>query len=276
MSSLPNADALAAQVPDGALLSWPNDQAGSPVALAHALVRRGAKNLRLQTVPTGGYAADILIGAGCVAEVETSGISLNEFGPANRFVQAVKSGSIAVKDATCPAIYAELQAAQKGVPFVPLRGIVGSDLLAHRTDWMQIDNPFAENDPVVLLPAIRADFACFHAALADANGNVWVGRRAELKTLAHAAAGALVTVEGIYEGDLLADDRFAAGTVPALYIEGIALAQKGVWPCSHWYQDQPVDQAQMQSYAKASRTDEGFQQYLDAHVFGHPARAAAE
>jgi len=275
MPSAPDVDTLAAKVPDGSLLSWPVDYAGSPVALAHALVRKGARNLRLQTIPASGYAADLLIGAGCVAEIETSGVSLNEFGPANRFAKAVKSGTIRIKDATCPAVHAELQAAQKGVPFVPMRGIIGSDILKNRDDWKQVDNPFGDNDPIVLVPAVRADFACFHAALADANGNVWVGRRGELKTQAHAAAASLVTVEALYDGDLLEHDTYAAGTIPALYLEAVALAPQGAWPCGFWYEDQPVDEAQMQLYAKASRTDEGFQSYLNEYVYGR-RRAAAE
>lgn len=268
-------DALAAHVPDGSLLSWPVDYAGSPVALAHALIRKGARDLRLQTVPTSGYAADILIGAGCVAEVETSGISLNEFGPAQRFGKAVKSGAVRVKDATCPAVHAELQASQKGVPFVPLRGMIGSDLLATRPDWKVIDNPFdAGDDPIVLLPAIKADFACFHAALADRNGNVWVGRRGELKTQAHAAATSLVTVEGFYDGDLLEHDTYAAGTVPALYIEAVALAERGAWPCGFWYRDEPVDGDHLRTYARVSRTDEGFQDYIQKTVYGGRLAAA--
>ena len=50
-------------------------------------------------------------------------------------------GTIRIKDATCPAIHAALQASEKGIPFMPLRGIVGSDLVKYRPDWKVIDNP---------------------------------------------------------------------------------------------------------------------------------------
>ena len=70
-----------------------------------------------------GFAADLLIGAGCVAEVETSAVSLGEAGFAPRFTAALKAGAITVRDATCPAIHTMLQAAEKGVPFMPLRGL---------------------------------------------------------------------------------------------------------------------------------------------------------
>ena len=97
-------DDLAAMVPDGCDLAIIKDDTGAPTELARALIRRGAKDLRLLTVPTGGYPADILIGAGCVARVETSGISLGEFGGAPRFMNAVRHAKIAIRDATCPAV----------------------------------------------------------------------------------------------------------------------------------------------------------------------------
>ena len=49
-----------------------------------------------------------------------------------------------MKDATCPALHAAFQAAEKGVPFMPLRGLIGTDVLKNRPDWKVIDNPFGE------------------------------------------------------------------------------------------------------------------------------------
>ena len=180
-------DALAARVPDGALLALPPDNSLTPAALARALVRAGRRGLRLLGVPVSGYATDLLIGAGCVASVESSGVSLGESGLAPRFAQALRAGRITMTDATCPAIHTMLQAAEKGVPFMPLRGILGSDLLANRPDWKVIENPFAAGDRIVALPAIKPDIALFHAPRADRNGNVFISRRRELMTMAHAA-----------------------------------------------------------------------------------------
>ena len=191
---LPSVAALAAQIPDGALVAMPPDNSLPSVALAKALIRKGARRLRLLGVPVSGFATDILIGAGCVAEVETSAVSLGEAGFAPRFSAALKAGRITVRDATCPAIHTMLQASEKGVPFMPLRGIIGSDILANRPDWKVIGNPFATEgeDPIVLLPAKQPDFAVFHAAMADSEGNVWLGRRRECATIAHASKAALV------------------------------------------------------------------------------------
>ena len=113
-------------------------------------------------------AGRLLIGAGCVASIEGAAVSLGEHGLAPRFREAVERGTIEMHDATCPAIHAGLVAAEKGVPFLPIRGILGSDVLRYRPDWRVIDNPFAESgDPLVLVPAIRPDVALFHAPMAD-------------------------------------------------------------------------------------------------------------
>jgi glutaconate CoA-transferase subunit A len=140
-------------------------------------------------------------------------VSLGEFGPAPRFTAAIKSGVIKMKDATCPALHAALQASEKGVPFMPLRGLIGSDVLKHRDDWKVIDSPFANDDPIVLLPAIKPDVALIHTPMADCFGNVWIGRQRELVTMAHAAHKTIATVEKIHDGNLLDDDgrRHLAG-----------------------------------------------------------------
>ena len=256
------ADGLAALVPDGALLALPPDNSLAPCELARALVRRGARGLRLLGVPVSGWATDLLIGAGCVAQVETSAVTLGEAGTAPRFTSAVQDGSLRVLDATCPAIHTMLQAAEKGVPFMPLRGVLGSGIVAHRPDWRVAQNPFSPTpDLILLLPALSPDVAAFHAAMADAHGNVWVGRRRELATLAHASRRVLVTVERMVPGNLLDDERLAPGTISGTYIEQVAVAARGAWPLA-LLDEYPADPTHITEYARAARTAEGFQGYL--------------
>jgi glutaconate CoA-transferase subunit A len=241
------------------------------MAATRALIRRGVRDLHLVALPTSTLQADLLIGAGAVATLETSAVSLGELGPAPRFTAAVKAGTIAMKDATCPAIYAALQAAEKGIPFMPLRGLIGSDLLTHRPEWRVIDNPFGNDDPVVLLPAIKPDVALFHAAMADPQGNVWIGRQRDLSTLAHAATKTIATVERIVEGNLLDDPTLAAGTLPGFYVEAVAVAPRGAWPLplpNHY----AADIAHLAEYARLAASAEGFNKYLDTFV--HDRRAA--
>jgi glutaconate CoA-transferase subunit A len=263
-------EALAA-VTDGCMLAISREVAGVAMAATRALIRRGVKRLRLITLPTSSLQADLLIGAGCVATLETSAVSLGEFGAAPRFSAAVLAGVVGMKDATCPALHAAFQAAEKGVPFAPLRGLIGSDVLAHRPDWRVIDNPFTSDDPIVLLPAIKPDVALFHAPMADRAGNVWIGRQRELVTMAHAAEKTVVTVERLHDGDLLADPILAAGTLPGFYIAAIALAPRGAWPLplpDHYV----ADLDHLAEYARLAATPEGFARYLDRYV--HDQRAA--
>src|SRR4029078_10403587 len=146
-------DALA-PIADGCVLAVPRESAGVPMAATRALIRRGVKRLHLIALPPSTLQADVLIGAGCVDTLETSAVSLGEFGLAPRFTAAILAGSIKMKDATCPALHAAFQAAEKGVPFMPLRGLIGSDVLAHRPDWRVIDNPFGNDDPIRRRPAL--------------------------------------------------------------------------------------------------------------------------
>jgi glutaconate CoA-transferase subunit A len=260
-----------APVSDGIMLAVPRDVAGVPMAATRALIRRGVRDLHVVTLPTSSLQADLMIGAGCVAVLETSAVSLGEFGPAPRFTAAIKSAGIRVKDATCPALHAAFQAAEKGVPFMPLRGIIGSDLLAHRPDWRVIDNPFGTDDPIVVLPAIHPEVSLIHAPMADRAGNVWIGRQRELATMAHASAKTVVTVEKIVDGNLLEDPALAAGTLPGFYVEAVAVAENGCWPLGlpdHY----GADAAHLREYARLAATAEGFARYLDEYV--HERRAA--
>ena len=266
-------DDLAALVPNGASVTVnKGDEADVPMALAMALIRRGVRGLHVVTLPTCAYPAsgmmiDLLIGAGCVASVETSGISLHELGAAPRFGQAVKSGALKVLDSTCPAVYAGLQAGAKGQPFAPLRGLIGSDLLRHRSDWRIIDNPFAAGDLIVLVPAINADVALFHAAKADAEGNLWVGRDRDRLLAAHAARTVLVTVEQVVSGSFFDDEVMAAGVIPAHYVRAMALVPGGCWPMEI---SGRVDLDAVRAYQRAARTDEGFAAWLQAYVLRSP------
>jgi len=263
---------LTGRIAPGALVAIPPDYSGVAIAATRALVARGARNLRLIAVPTSGLQADILIGAGCVAELEAAAVTLGEFGLAPRFTAAIRSGSIRMRDTTCPAVHAALQASEKGVPFMPLRGLIGTDVLNHRDDWKVGDNPFAPGDPIVYLPAIKPDIALFHATKADREGNVWIGRRRELVTMAHAAQRSLVTVEEIVDGSLLDDEATAAGVLPSLYVEAVAQAPRGAWPVG--LQDlYGADEAELARYAEAARSETGFRAWLDRFLELRPAAA---
>ena len=72
----------------------------APMAFLRELIRRGTKGLRLVTLTGGGLNADLLIGAGVVAEYETCSCALGAYGPAPNFQCALRAGLIKMKDST--------------------------------------------------------------------------------------------------------------------------------------------------------------------------------
>lgn len=266
-------DDLARQIKPGSKIAVAPDYAGVPMALLKALIRLGTGDLHIVSVPAAGMGTDMMIGAGLVATLETAAVTLGEAGGAPRFQHALNNGRIRILDATCPAIHAGLLAAQKGVPFVPLRGLIGTDVLANRSDWKVIQNPFSDDpDPIVAIPAIKPDFAVFHAPVADRFGNIQIGRRRELATMAYAAKRTLVTVERIIDGNLLDTESSAAGVLPSLYVDAIAVVPGGARPYGMWSGEYDTDSTEIATYARVARTEDGFRDYL-AQALAEPELA---
>ncbi len=72
----------------------------APMAFLREIIRRGVKQLRLVILTGGGLNADLLIGAGVVAEYETCSCALGAYGPAPNFQRALRAGLIKMKDST--------------------------------------------------------------------------------------------------------------------------------------------------------------------------------
>jgi glutaconate CoA-transferase subunit A len=91
----------AAVVKDGFLVGLTTSTLdNSPMAFLRELIQRGTKQLRLVTLTGGGLNADLLIGAGVVAEYETCSCALGMYGPAPNFQRALRAGLIKMKDST--------------------------------------------------------------------------------------------------------------------------------------------------------------------------------
>lgn len=263
MTEIVSLEALAGEVLPGQSLAIP--VTGVSMAATAALIETGVRDLTLICIPISSMQADLLIGAGTVSEIETSAVSLGEAGGAPRFNAAVRAGSFALRDSTCPAILAGLLAAQKGVPFMPIAGIVGSDLLKVRPDWKVIDSPVGEPGKVVVVPAIAPDVALFHAPEADRAGNIHIGRHRELAAMAYAAKRTFVTVERIVERNLMETEDSAAGVLPSLYVDKVAVAPRGAWPLP-LPGEYPGDDVEVARYAAMARSEEGFRAWLSGFL----------
>jgi glutaconate CoA-transferase subunit A len=121
------------------------------------------------------------------------------------------------------------------------------------------------SDPILLISAIAPDIALFHARWADEAGNVWVGRRRELATIAHASKKCLVSYEELKRGDMLEDEILAPGVISSVYVTAVAPAARGAWPLGiPGVYD--IDDAHLALYAREAKTRAGFERYLEQFV----------
>ena len=116
-----------------------------------------------------------------------------------------------------------LQAGASGIDWTPVPGLFGSDLLARRADFRVIDDPYRPGRQVVLVPALRPQFALVHARRADERGNAVIATTYDDRLLIQAAGTVIMSVERVEPG---ATERLHAGeqVVPAAYIDVLTVA----------------------------------------------------
>jgi glutaconate CoA-transferase subunit A len=151
-----------------------------------------------------------------------------------------------------------------GVPYVPVLGLVGTDLLKRRDDMVLAPDPFDGKTVSVVAKAMRPDVAVFHVDKADRRGNVSCGYPVEAVILAEASRHVIVTAEEIVDR---LDEKEAVGTfVPAILVDAVVHAPFGSHPAGMTGRYAP-DQVHMKEYVVASRDDAAFAAYLKTYVF---------
>ena len=157
-----------------------------------------------------------------------------------------------------------------GVPYIPVIGLVGTDLLKRRDDMVLAPDPFDGKTISVVARAMRPDVAVFHVDKADRQGNVSCGYAAEAVILAEASNEVVVTAEEIVDR---VDEKDASGTfVPSLLVDAVVHAPFGSHPAGMAGRYGP-DKIHMANYVAASRDDAAFAQYLQTYVFGVQSHA---
>ncbi len=151
-----------------------------------------------------------------------------------------------------------------GVPYIPVVGLVGTDLLARRDDMVLAPDPFDGKTISVVARAMRPDVAVFHVDKADRHGNVSCGYPAEAVILAEASQHVIVTAEEIVDR---LEEKHAIGTfVPSILVDSVVHAPFGSHPAGMTGRYGP-DKVHMQQYVAASRDDAAFGEYLRTYVF---------
>jgi glutaconate CoA-transferase subunit A len=239
----------------------------APMELVRELVRQGRKNLILvDREPAIDF--DLLIGAGCVGKVRAGMLAFEVFGMAPNFRKRSESGEITTKEGACQPIIAGFRAAAMGLPSLPVKGMLGSDLLDISEvigSQKQVEDPFT-GETMIAVKAIEPDVAVIHAQKADEYGNVRIeGPFYEDVIKAKAAKRVVVTVEELIPNSEIRKTPEAT-TLPHFIVDAVVETPKGAYPCSCFnYYDADYDH--IKEYLKAAAKDQ-FKEYLDKYVYG--------
>ncbi len=141
-----------------------------PISACREIVRENKKKLSLCTF-VGGIEVDMIIAGGCVSEVRSCFVGMEIFGMAPNFRKSVESGSIRLSEESEATIALGLRASYLKVPFMPIKGLIGTDMPKVRNDIKQIEDPLGSGTQVMAVPRIDLDVAIIHVPYADEFGN---------------------------------------------------------------------------------------------------------
>jgi len=266
-------DAIAAHVNDGDFLYIGGYICRPPFSAVHEIIRQKKKDLTI----TRGNAADdfdMLIGAGCVKRFIATFLSLGLYGLARCYRRSIEKGiphKIEVEEYTNLSLPLMLMAGAMGMPFVPVKDMVGSDLLNIKSfmgdgKYKMIDSPF-DGSPVLLAPALNPDVAIIHVQQSDEDGNaqMW-GIGGDCQWGANAAKKVIVSCERVVSRELVGKDP-SRTIVPQFKVAAVVEEPYGAHPgYTPGFYDTDFSFGYL--YQQASNTEEGFQWFLDEWVYG--------
>jgi glutaconate CoA-transferase subunit A len=246
--------AIADLVPDGSSVALGLQMEQMiPFAAGHEIIRQKKRNLRL-IGPISDILFDQLIGAGCAKDVVAAWVGNVMMGSAYNFRRAteqenrgVSGEKLTVFNMTNFSLALALQAGAMGVPFLPTRTAMGSDVPRGNHFFYQIISPFEPKETLLAVRAIQPDVTIVHVQRADIQGNAhcW-GNFGVMIEGVRAAKKVIVCAEEIVPEEMIASDPNRT-VIPGFLVSGVVYCPYGAHPS-------PV-----QGYYK--RDDEFFQQY---------------
>jgi glutaconate CoA-transferase subunit A len=176
-----------------------------PFAAGHELIRQDVDGLAL-VGPISDLLFDQLVGAGCVDRIRAAWVGNVSAGIGYCFRRAVEDGGVDVENHSNFSIALALKAGALGVPYLPTRSLLGSDILAESDSLRTAEDPFS-GDPLVLVPAIEPDWSIVHVQRASPAGDVhfW-GNTGVTAAAVGAADNVLVTAEEIVDPEVIKSD----------------------------------------------------------------------
>jgi|TARA_R110000850_G_scaffold277144_4_gene424232 glutaconate CoA-transferase subunit A len=173
----------------------------TPMAMIWQLIRDQKKDLSVSRCIVSSE-GDWLFGSGICKEIETSwfsqGIVWGISKVMRHYAETKKAG---FQEWSHLGMGMRFRAGAMGVPFLPMRAMLGSDVLALRPEPKQINCPFTD-EPILLVPALNPDVALIHVQRADAYGNAQIDGLPFMDVdLAMAADSVILTTERIVSND---------------------------------------------------------------------------
>ena len=232
MSKVISLQEAASRIQDGDILGLGgNVLHRAPMAMVRELVRQKKRNLKLVKT-AGAMDVDLLCFGGCVTSVDAGFISYeSEYSLAGHYRRAVESGAVKGNEHACYTVISALRAASYGVGFMPVKGLVISDLIDANDYFIRVEDPFTK-EPVTVVRAIRPDVAVLHVQEADEDGNARItGPLFEDVLFSRAAKRVILTTENIVHGSVFKSSQKKAD-IPRFLVEAVVKVPKGASPCS--------------------------------------------
>jgi glutaconate CoA-transferase subunit A len=255
-------------VPDGSHLFWGGfGFQRPPMAFAHELVRQKKRDLTIYTCGSE-MDIDILSGAKVVSRYELAFYAIEGIGLVPNIQRRVREGSIEIEDYSNLAMVMRFLGGALGVPFMPLKSMLGTDMLAkkrfraHKGEIM--DCPFT-GEKVVLVPSVRPDFSIIHAQRVDQEGNVQIdGIKGEDVEGARAGKKVIVMTEEIVDAEFIRSQPDQT-IIPNIYVTHVVECPWGSHPMMVYnYYDYDMEHVRM--YYDQCKTEEGWQKYCQDYI----------
>ena len=258
----------AALVPDGASVGIGGSTLSrTPMALIWALIRAGRKDLSCARGITSSE-GELLFASGTSRHILTSWFSLGIVWGVSRVMRLyTENGRARFEEWSHMAVGLRFRAGAMGVPFLPMRSMMGSDVIERLSDTRQIDCPFT-GEKLVLVPALNPDFALIHVQRCDPYGNAQIDGLPFMDLdLAMAANRVILTTERIVSNDQIrrAPDQTK---IPFMAVDAVVEVPFGSAPHECYGLYEPFF-GHLDGYAEQIRREPeaGSRAYLDRYFY---------
>jgi glutaconate CoA-transferase, subunit A len=255
-------------VSDGSHLFWGGfGFQRPPMAFAHELVRQKKKGLTIYTCGSE-MDIDILSGAKVVSRYELAFYAIEGIGLVPNIQRRVREGSIEIEDYSNLAMVMRFLGGALGVPFMPLKSMLGTDMLTKKRFREKkaelMDCPFT-GEKVVLVPSVRPDFSIVHAQRVDREGNVQIeGIKGEDVEGARAGKKVIVLAEEIVDTEFIRAQPDQT-IIPNIYVTHVVECPWGSFPMMVYnYYD--YDMEHVRTYYDQCKTEEGWLRYCEDYI----------